>query len=88
MGAGGTQAILKSPHVLLPIFPLVNVGETQFPILVRLINASQKPPSLFFLRKMEEHFNDTGSVPIEVTFQVGNGTIPFVPDVFIVAQVF
>ena len=42
MGAGRVQASLISLHVLLPVFPLVNVREAEFPVFVRLINALQE----------------------------------------------
>jgi len=39
MRAGRGQAIFISTHVMLSVFPLVNVREAEFPVLVRLINA-------------------------------------------------
>jgi hypothetical protein len=39
---------------MLPVFPLVNVREAEFPVLVRLINALEESLSLFVLRQVEE----------------------------------
>ena len=49
MGAGRIEASLISLHVILPVFPLVNVREAEFPVLLRLINALEKALSLFVL---------------------------------------
>jgi len=43
-------------HVMLPVFPLVNVREAEFPVLVRMVNAIEEALSLFFLRQVEEYF--------------------------------
>jgi hypothetical protein len=37
-GAGRGQAVFISLHGMFPVFALANVGETEFPVLVRLIN--------------------------------------------------
>jgi hypothetical protein len=58
------QASLISRHVILPVFPLVNVSEAKFPVLVGLINALEESLSLFFLRKVEEYFDGPRSVAI------------------------
>src|ERR1039458_4809905 len=70
MGAGRVQASLKSLRVILPVFPLVNVREAEFPILVRLIDALQESLSLFVLRKVEEYLDGPRSVPEKVALQV------------------
>ena len=75
MSAGRVQAIFKSMHILFPIFPLVNVGEAEFPILVRLINAFEKSLSLFILRQVQEEFDDAGAVAMQVLLQIRNGPI-------------
>jgi hypothetical protein len=76
MGACVVQAILKSFDVILPVFPLVNVREGEFPVLVRLINAFEEPLSLFVLRKVEEELEDPSAVAVEVLLQVHDGKIP------------
>src|ERR1017187_3208948 len=82
MGACRVQASLISLHVMLPVFPLVDVREAEFPILVRLINATEESLSLLFLRKVEEYFDGPRSVTIKVAFQVHDGAIPLLPDGF------
>src|ERR1035438_5193555 len=82
MGACRVQASLLSLHVMLPVFPLVDVREAEFPILVRLINATEESLSLLFLRKVEEYFDGPRSVTIKVAFQVHDGAIPLLPDGF------
>src|SRR5665213_296743 len=49
MGTCRTEAFLIRLHVMLPKFPLRDIRKTEFPILVRLVNARQKTLSLFFL---------------------------------------
>lgn len=39
MGACRLQAILVSLRVMLPVFPLVNVHQAEFPVFVRLVDA-------------------------------------------------
>ncbi|MGB7758804.1 MAG: HAD-IC family P-type ATPase [Bryobacteraceae bacterium] len=88
MGARRLQASLVSLHVMLPIFPLVNVRGAEFPVLVGLINALEESLPLLFLRKVEEYFDSSRSVAIEVALQVPDGAIPLRPDSFLVAQLF
>jgi hypothetical protein len=88
MGACRVQAILISLHVMLPVFPLVNVREAEFPVLVRLINALEKSLSLFVLRQVEEELDDPGAVTVEMLLQVHDGTIPLLPDGLLVEQLF
>jgi len=73
---------------MLPVFPLVNIREAEFPVLVRLIDAREESLSLFFLRKVEKDLDGSRSVPIQVGFEIHDRTIPLIPDVFLVAQLF
>jgi len=43
---------------MLPELSLFNVGKTEFPVFLRLINAFEKALSLFFLRKVKEKIDD------------------------------
>ena len=49
MGARRAQTSFIGVRVLLPVFPLVNVREAEFPVFVRLINALEESLSLLFL---------------------------------------
>ena len=51
-GACRMQASLIGFCVTLPVFSLVNVRETEFPVFVRLINALEEALSLLVLREM------------------------------------
>ena len=42
MGACGVQAVLVNLDVMFPVFPLVDVREAEFPVLVRLIDAVEE----------------------------------------------
>jgi hypothetical protein len=55
---------------MLPKFPLRDIRKTEFPILVRLVDARQKTLSLFFLGEVEKKLNDTGSVAVKVSLQI------------------
>ena len=86
--ASRAQASLKSLRVILPIFPLVNVREAEFPVLIRIINAFQESLSLLLLGQMKEELDDASAVAMEVLFQIHDGAIPFLPEGFLVTQFF
>jgi hypothetical protein len=54
MSAGRLQTILVSLHVVVPIFPLVNVSQAEFPVLVLFVDALKESLSLFALRQVEK----------------------------------
>ena len=85
MGAGRGQASLISSHVMLPVLPLVNVRDAEFPVLVRLINALEESLSLLCFRQVQEEFDDPGAIAVEVVFQIHDGTIPLLPEGILVA---
>ena len=85
MGAGRGQASLISLHVMLPVFPLVNIREAEFPVFVRLINALEESLSLFVLRQVKEDLDDPRAVTVEMLLQVHDGTIPLLPNRLLVA---
>ena len=64
--ASRVQASLKSLRLILPVFPLVNVREAEFPVLVRFVNAIEEALSLFVLRQMKKELNDLGAVTVEM----------------------
>ena len=70
LGAGCGQAIFIGLHIMFPVFSLVNVSETEFPVLVRLINAFEESFSLFVFRQMQEKFDDLGAVAVKMFLQV------------------
>ena len=61
MRGGGVPALLISVHIILPVSALVNIRETQLPVLVRSINAREEALPLFILRKVRKSFNDPRS---------------------------
>ena len=69
--AGRGQAVLISLHVMLPVFPLVNVRETDFPVLVRLINAREEAIPLFVLGQVQKTFNDAWACLDSLVGEVG-----------------
>jgi hypothetical protein len=73
---------------MLPVFPLVNIREAEFPVLVELINAFEESLPLFGLRQVKEDLDDPGAVPMEVILQVHYGTIPLLLNRLFVAQFF
>jgi len=52
--AGLTQTGFIRLHVLGPKFALFNVGQSEFPIFFRFVNAIEKALSLLLLRQMEK----------------------------------
>ena len=71
---------------MLPKFPLRDIRKTEFPVLVRLVDARQKALSLLLLREVEEELDDAGSVDVEVPLQIHDRTIPVVPDFLVVMR--
>src|ERR1700684_4648729 len=80
MGACGMKALLISLHILLPVFPFVNVREAEFPVLVRLVDALEETLSLLVFGEMEEDFDDPRAVTVEMFLQVHDGTIAVLPN--------
>ena len=60
-------------------FSLLNVGNFEFTILFRVINALQEMFALLFFREVEKEFDDSGAVAVEMRLQVHDGTIPLLP---------
>src|SRR5260370_3748903 len=59
---GGTEAGLIRLHVLLPVVSLLDIGDAEFPVLIRLIDTFEEALSLFFLRdRSEEHTSELQS---------------------------
>ena len=88
MGACRLQTSLIRIDVILPVLPLVNVCEAEFPVLVGLIDTRQESLSLLLLRKVEKYFDDLRAIAMNVAFHIHDGAIPVIPDGFIVAQFF
>ena len=86
MGACRVQAILIGFPVLVPVFPFVNVRETELSILVRLVDAREEPLALLFPRKVKEYLEGSRSIAIEVALQVHHRAIALLPDVLLVTQ--
>ena len=83
--ACGAQAVFKSPRVSSPVFPLMNVGKAEFPVLVRLVYAFEKSFALFFLRQVKEDFDSPRPVAIKMAFEIGYGLIALPPYAFLAA---
>ena len=66
MGAGRMQAILISLYVVLSIFPLMNIRSAEFPVLIQFVNPFEEPLAPFFLRQVEEYFNDPRSIAMKM----------------------
>ena len=85
-GACRGQASLISLDIMLPVVPLINVREAEFPVFVRLINALDESLPLLVLRQVKEKFHDPGAVAVEMLLQVHDGTIPLLPNRLFVQQ--
>jgi hypothetical protein len=64
----------------------MNVRKGEFPVLVRLVNTFEESLSLLFLRQVKKEFDDPGAVAIKMALQIHDGTIPLLPDGFLVEQ--
>ncbi len=47
--AGGAQTGLIGLHILLPVISFLNVGQAEFPVLFRFVDAFEKALPLLFL---------------------------------------
>jgi len=72
MSASRMQTLFVGAHVMLPVFPLVNVGGAELPVLVRLIDARQKPLSLLLVRKMQEYLDGQRAVAMKMLLQIAD----------------
>src|SRR6185437_7778634 len=66
--------------IILPESTLRYVSGTELPVLLRLVDARQKTFPLFFLRKMEEKFDDACSICVKMPLQIHDRPIAVVPD--------
>ena len=82
------RQLLVRFHVVLPGFPLLDVVDAEFPVLLRLIDAAEEALALFFLGKMQEELDDPGAIAVKVVLQVHDGTIPVAPDGLLAEQFF
>ena len=80
------KAILIDLQVTFPVFPLVNVGGTELPVLFRLIDALKESLSLLFIRKVQEYLDGLRVVVVKVLLQVNDGVIPLLPEILLVTQ--
>src|ERR1019366_8489896 len=82
------QAIFVGAHVALPVFPLVNVGGAELPVLVRLIDARKETLSLLLVRKVQENLDDLRAVAMKMLLQIADGVIPLGPNIPLITQLF
>ncbi len=69
-GTGGSQTFLIGLPILFPEFPLLDVRQAEFPVLLRLVNAGQKALSLLVLREVQVELDDPGSIAVEMSLQI------------------
>ena len=75
-----SEAILISRHIASPELSLLNVGETEFPIFIWLIDALEKAPALLVFRQVEIEFDYSGAIAMQMFFQLDDGVISALPD--------
>ena len=63
-----------------PEFALLDVGEAELPVLVRLVDAGEEPLALLLLGQMQEELDDPRAVAVEMPFQIHDGAVSVVPD--------
>src|SRR2546422_10763869 len=86
LGTGCAQALLIGVHIIVPKFPLFDIGLAQFPILIRFIDSAKKTLPLFFFRNMKKELHDSGSVVVEMAFQVEDRAKPLPPNCVVIKQ--
>ena len=74
------KAFLISLHILLPERAFLQVRKGELPVLLRVIDALEEALALLLLREVEVELDDAGSVSMEVSLQVHDGSIPLMPD--------
>src|SRR5438445_845035 len=86
--AGGAEARLIGLHVILPKPSFFDIGEADFPVLFRGIDAFEEAFALFFFREVEEELDDPGPVAVEMVLQVHDGPIALPPQALPVERFF
>ena len=86
MRAGCGQTISIRLHVVLPIFSLVDVRCTEFPVLVGLVDALQKSLFLFLIRQVKEELDDLSAVSMQMRLQFDDGAISITPEMLLIAS--
>src|SRR5579859_2163483 len=81
-GAGRAKAGLKGFLVVLPVFPFLDIPEREFPVLLRIVNASEQSLSLLLPGEVEKDLDRPRKVPMEVVLQSHDGAVPILPQGF------
>ena len=80
VSARRAEAFLVGLGVVPPEFALLDIRVAELPIFGGIVDAIEKALSLFFLRKVEENFDDAGSVDVEMPLEIVDRTVTLAPD--------
>jgi hypothetical protein len=68
-GRGRGQRLLVGLLVRVEVRPLGQIRRRELPLLGRIVEACEEPPSLFLLRDVEEELDHTGAVSMKMVLE-------------------
>ena len=74
--------------IFLPVLALLDVGEAEFPVLFRLVDAREKALALLLLGEVEEEFDDAGAVGVQMPLQTLDRAVTLAPEGLVVVRRF
>src|SRR5439155_26114551 len=86
-GARSGQHLGERLLVGVPVLALLDVVRGELPVLVRQVDPSQEPATLFLLREVQEDLDDLQSLVVEVALPLVDLVVPPLPDVLALAVV-
>ena len=81
---GGLEALCIGFHVVVPRLALLDIGSTEFPVLVRIIDALDEALALFLARQMQEKLDDATTIAMQVALGVNDGAVAAFPELRVV----
>src|SRR5262249_28159129 len=78
---GVADRVFVGRHVVVPGLSFLRVVLRELPVLLRLLDPFEEPPSLLLLRDVEEELADDDAVPREVALEVADVPEALLPDV-------
>ena len=66
------KAVFVGLHLILPVFPLVDVRGAELPVLFGLVDAREESLSLLFAGKVEKYLDHLRAVAMKVLLQINN----------------
>lgn len=86
-GAGFLEAQLIGVHILVPEFALFEVGGTELPVLVGVVDPFEKALALLFLGQVQVELDDTGTVAVQMPFVIDYRPVTMLPYLAVMGEI-